>query len=150
MSNVGKEVFASHREVMEALQQNFAGNDDAQRVSSVEKLQQDLAAQCKGKESVIKATIAGEAWRRRGHFSALTDTPSDYAPWYSAELSQQAQQLQTAATPQGANDTHDQRVQSLLLSSQAAKENVNSLNQAARYVTLTHFCHTMCITVVTR
>ena len=59
MTNNSAEVFASHREVMEALQQNYAGSDDAQRVVSTGKLTQDLAADCQEKENNVKQTIAG-------------------------------------------------------------------------------------------
>lgn len=66
MTNSVSEVFASHHEVMEALRQNYAGNDDAQKITSVEKLQQDLAAQCQQKESNVRATITGKNRRERG------------------------------------------------------------------------------------
>ena len=59
MANSSAEVFASHREVMEALQQNFAGGDDVQRVVSIGKSTQDLAADCQQKENNVKETISG-------------------------------------------------------------------------------------------
>ena len=60
MAHNPAEVFASHLDVMEALHQNFAGNDDAQKLSQVDKLQEDLTNDCQQKEDDVKATIAGK------------------------------------------------------------------------------------------
>ena len=49
-----------------------------------------------------------------------------------AELSQQVQATQEAATPMEAPDAHMHRVHRLSASTHDAKENVASLNQAAR------------------
>ncbi len=67
MSNIIADTFKSHHEVMDALQQNFAGNDDAQRATKVDKLREDMAAACRLQEDDIKATISGlTRWTRAG------------------------------------------------------------------------------------
>ena len=63
MASSSAEVFASHREVMDALHQNFASNDDTQKVIFVDKLQQDIADDCRQKENSIKTTITGRQHR---------------------------------------------------------------------------------------
>jgi hypothetical protein len=59
MSSV-TDTFGSHHEVMEALHQNFAGNDDAQKAIKVDKLRDDMAAACRLREDDIKTTISGQ------------------------------------------------------------------------------------------
>lgn len=106
MSTNIAETFRSHHEVMDALHQNFAGNDDAQRVILVDKLRDDMTAACRMQEQEIKATIS--------------------------EMTQQVRETQAAATPLEAREVHHQRVRQLSYSTQEAKENVDSLNQATR------------------
>lgn len=53
------DVFQSHHEVMDALRQNFAGSDDAQRAVVVDKLREGTAAACQQREDDVKATIQG-------------------------------------------------------------------------------------------
>ena len=60
MSSVA-DTFGSHHEVMDALHQNFAGNDDAQRAIKVDKLRDDMAAACRLREDDIKTTISGQS-----------------------------------------------------------------------------------------
>lgn len=60
MSSVGADTFRSHHEVLDALQQNFAGNDDAQRATEVGKLRDEMTAACRLQEDDIKATISGQ------------------------------------------------------------------------------------------
>lgn len=70
MSSVA-DSFGGHHEVMDALYQNFAGNDDAQRAIKVDKLRDDMAAACRLREDDIKITISGQSVaafaRRLGH-----------------------------------------------------------------------------------
>ncbi|KAL0051586.1 hypothetical protein WJX82_010402 [Trebouxia sp. C0006] len=105
MSSV-TDTFGSHHEVMEALHQNFAGNDDAQKAIKVDKLRDDMAAACRLREDDIKTTIS--------------------------ELSRHVEETQEAATRLEAPEAHFQRVHRLSSSTQQTKENVNSLNKAAR------------------
>jgi len=60
MSSVA-DTFGSHHEVMDALHQNFAGNDDAQRAIKVDKLRDDMAAACRLREDDIRTTISGQS-----------------------------------------------------------------------------------------
>lgn len=60
MSSVA-DTFGSHHEVMDALHQNFAGNDDAQRAIKVDKLRDDMAFACRLREDDIKTTISGQS-----------------------------------------------------------------------------------------
>ena len=53
------DVFQSHHEVMDALNQNFAGSDDAQRVMTVNKLREDMASACQRQEDDAKTAIMG-------------------------------------------------------------------------------------------
>ena len=53
------DVFQSHHEVMQALDQNFARNDDAQRAMTVNKLREDMATACQRQEDEAKIAITG-------------------------------------------------------------------------------------------
>ena len=53
------DVFQSHHEVMDALDQNFAGSDDAQRALIVNKLREDIATACQRQEDDAKKAILG-------------------------------------------------------------------------------------------
>ena len=61
MSTSIVDTFRSNHEEMDALHQNFAGNDDAQRATTVNKLRGDMTAACQLQEANIKSTIAGES-----------------------------------------------------------------------------------------
>ena len=51
--------FQSHHEVMDALDQNFAGSDDAQRAMTVNKLRDDMATACQRQNDNAKTAILG-------------------------------------------------------------------------------------------
>lgn len=53
------DVFQSHHEVMDALDQNYAGSDDAQRALTVNKLHQDTATACQRQEDEAKTALLG-------------------------------------------------------------------------------------------
>lgn len=53
------DVFQSHHEVMDALDQNFAGSDDAQRAMAVNKLREDMTTACQRQEDDAKTAILG-------------------------------------------------------------------------------------------
>lgn len=120
------DVFQSHHEVMDALNQNYAGNDDAQRATTVNKLHQDIATACQRQEDEAKTAILGMFAKpccRSSQFKLLL---------FCAELSQQVRDTQEEATPKEAPEAHQERVHSLSLLTQDAKENVESLNEATR------------------
>lgn len=130
MSSNAYDVFKSHHEVMEALQQTYAGTDDAQRAVAVGRLQDDVSKACQMQQEEVKTTIAGlEQDRSRHVFNQPVHTPSVNLP---AELCQQVQETQVAATPQEAPEAHLHRVHQLSAATQDTKENVDSLNRAAR------------------
>ena len=60
MSSNTADVFKSHHEVMEALHQNFAGTDDAQKAKAVDHLRGDIAMACQAQQDDIKSTISGQ------------------------------------------------------------------------------------------
>lgn len=53
------DVFHSHHEVMDALDQNFAGSDDPQRAMAVNKLREDMTTACQRQEDDAKAAVLG-------------------------------------------------------------------------------------------
>lgn len=53
------DVFQSHHEVMDALDQNFAGSDDAQRAMTVNKLRVSMATECQRQADDAKTAILG-------------------------------------------------------------------------------------------
>ncbi len=59
MTTSGTDVFHSHHEVMDALNQNYAGSDDAQRATTVNKLHQDIATVCQRQEVDARTAIIG-------------------------------------------------------------------------------------------
>ena len=60
MSSSTADVFRSHHEVMEALHQNFAGADDAQKATAIDKLRQDMSMACQMQQDEVKSTIQGQ------------------------------------------------------------------------------------------
>lgn len=120
------DVFQSHHEVMDALDQNFAGSDDAQRAMTVNKLREDMTTACQKQENDAKQAILG---MRAEPFSLLLQTVSI---GLFAELSKQVWETQEEATPREAPEAHQERVHSLSRLTQDTKENVDSLNEATR------------------
>ena len=60
MSSNTATVFKSHHEVMEALHQNFAGADDAQKAIAIDRLRQELSVACQMQQDEVKSTIQGQ------------------------------------------------------------------------------------------
>lgn len=126
MTASDNDVFQSHHEVMEALSQNYAGSDDAQRAIAVGKLRVEMDTACRRQEENVKTAIIGKLVK----YVTLQDHRPNICCF--AELSQQVRETQEEATPREAPEAHEERVQSLFQSTQEAKENVDSLNNLTR------------------
>ena len=120
------DVFQSHHEVIDALNQNYTGSNDPQRAITVGKLREDLGTACQRQQEDVKTAIIGNfagCVNVKDHISISCCFP---------ELSQQVRETQEEATPREPPEAHEERVQSLCQSTHEAKENVDSLNDAAR------------------
>ena len=126
MTSSVPDVFQSHHEVMDALDQNYAGSADAQRASTINKLHQDIATACQRQEEEAKIALLGMFVRTKQNVFKSKNL------LLCADLSQQVSETQEEATPKAAPEAHPERVHSLLQLTQDAKENVYTLNEATR------------------
>ena len=120
------DVFQSHHEVMDALDQNFAGSDDAQRAMTVNKLREDMGTACQRQEDDARTAILGTCAEPSSFLLQKVSVG------LCAELSKQVWETQEEATPREAPEAHQERVHNLSRLTQETKENVDSLNKATR------------------
>ena len=144
MAQLATDVFDEHLSVIAALRDNYVRKDDAAAVLGIQRVQQEIAQLCSGREEHVKQSIRGECAAggpaglgarggpRLAPHGAGPASPAPPAVAAGAELSERVQEAEARATYPEAEAAHEGRVNELTGAAEEANENVNRLNEELR------------------